>query len=63
MRSNPCRGIQLLGIAHPVEGKLFQVLKAQQGMGLIRGLKDEEIAIFGFIMYFCKNLGKRPCFG
>ena len=21
--SNPCRGIQLLGIAHPVEGKLF----------------------------------------
>ena len=23
--SNPCRGIQLLSIAHPVEGKLFQV--------------------------------------
>ena len=25
VRSNPCRGIQLLGIAYHVEGKLFQV--------------------------------------
>ena len=24
-RCDKCRGIQLLGIAHPVEGKLFQV--------------------------------------
>ena len=25
MGSNPCRIIPLLGIAHPVEGKIFQV--------------------------------------
>ena len=63
MESNPCKGIQLLGIAHPVEGKLFQVLKVHQGMGRIRGLRDEEMGICGFIMYFCKNLGKRPSLG
>ena len=63
MGSNPCRKIPLLGIAHPVEGKLFQVLKVHLGMGLIRGLRDEEMAICGFVMYFCKTLGKRPSFG
>ena len=63
MGSNPCRIIPLLGIAHPVEGKLFQVLKVHLGMGRIRGLRDEEIAICGLVMYFCKNLGKRPSFG
>ena len=30
MGSNACRGLSLLGIAHPVEGKLFQV---QGGIG------------------------------
>ena len=58
MGSNPYRIIQLLGIAHLVEGKLFQVSKVHLGMGRIRGLRDEEIAIYGFVMYFCKNLGK-----
>ena len=63
MESNPCRRLSLLGIAHPVEGKLFQVLKVHWGMGHIRGLRDEEMAIFGLVMYFCKSLGKRPNFG
>ena len=51
-----------MGIAHPVEGKLFQVLKVHPGMGHIRGPRDEEIAIYGLIMYFCKNMGRRPSF-
>ena len=53
MGSNPYRIIPLLGISHPVEGKkLFQVLKAHWGMGRIQGLRDEEMAIYGLIMYF-----------
>ena len=63
MGSNTCRRIQLLGIAHPVEGKLFQELKAHHGMERVRGLRDEEMAICGLILYFCKKLGKRPNFG
>ena len=63
MGSNPCRIIPLLSIAHPVDGKLFQVPKVHLGMGRIRGLKDEEMVIYGFVMYFVKNLGKRPSFG
>ena len=54
MGSNPCRIIPLLGIAHPVEGKLFQVPKVHLGMGHIRGLRDEELAIYGLVMYFVK---------
>ena len=63
MGSNTCRRIQLLGIAHPVEGKLFQELKAHKGMERIQGVRDEEMAICGLVMYFCKNMGKRPNFG
>ena len=63
MRSNPYRKIPLLGIAHPVEEKLFKVLKVHLGMRCIRGLRDEEMAICGLVMYFCKNLGKRLSFG
>ena len=56
--------IPLLGIAHLVEGKLFQVPKVHLGMGRIRGLRDEEMTIYGLVMYFeKKNLGKRPIFG
>ena len=63
MGSNPCRKISLLGIVHLVEGKkLFQVLKVNLGMGRIRGLRDEEMTIYGLVMYFCKNHGKRPSF-
>ena len=54
MGSNPCRIIPLLDIAHPVEGKLFQVLKVHLGMGRIQGLRDEEMAIYGLVMYFVK---------
>ena len=54
MGSNPCRIIPLLGIVHSVEGKLFQVPKVHLGMGRIRGLRDEEMAIYGLVMYFVK---------
>ena len=64
MGSNSRRIIPLLGIAHLVEGKLFQVPKAHMGMGRIQVLRDEEMAIYGLVMYFVKikNLGKRPGF-
>ena len=54
MGSNPCRIIPLLGIAYPVEGKLFQVPKVHLRMGSIRGLRDEEMVIYGLVMYFVK---------
>ena len=54
MGSNPCRGSSLLGIAHFVDGKLFQVPKVHLRMGRIRGLRDEEMAIYGMVMYFVK---------
>ena len=54
MGSNPCRRLSLLGIAHPIEGKLFQVPKVHLGMRRIRGLRDEEMAIYGLVMYFVK---------
>ena len=57
MGSNPCRRLSLLGIAHPVEGKLFLVPKVYLGMGRIRGLRDEEMAINGLVMYFVKKYG------
>ena len=62
MGSNLGRILSLLGIAHPVEGKLFQVLKVHLGMRHIRGLRDEEMAVGGLVMYFCKSPGKRPSF-
>ena len=37
MGSNPCKIIPLLGIAHPVEGKLFQVQGVFGKAALIRG--------------------------
>ena len=61
MGSNPCRIIPLLGIAHPAEGKLFWVTKVHLGLGRIRGLRDEEMAIYDLV--FCKNMGKKPSFG
>ena len=54
MGSNPCRIIQLLSIAHLVDGILFQVPKVHLGMGCIRDLKDEEMSIYGLAMYFVK---------
>ena len=63
MGSNPCRRLSLLGIAHPIEGKLFQVPKVHLGMGRIRGLRDEEMAIYGLVMYFVKIWVKDPVLG
>ena len=64
MGSNPRRKIPLLGIAHLVERiYLFQVLEVHPGMGRISDRRGKEMAICGLIMYFCKNLGKRPSFG
>ena len=60
MGSNPCRIIPLLGIAHLVEGKLFQILKVHLGMGRIRGLRNEEVTICGLVMYFVKIWVKDP---
>ena len=58
MRSNPCRKISLLGIAHPVEGKkIILGTEGHLGMGRIQGLTDEEMAIYGIVMYFFKKLG------
>ena len=54
MESNPCRIIQLLCIAHHVEGKLSQVQKIHLEMRRIRGLRDERMAIYGLVMYFVK---------
>ena len=63
MGSNSCRIIPLLGIAHPVEGKLFQVPKVHLGMGYIQVLRDEEIVIYGLVMYFVKIRVKDPVLG
>ena len=37
MGSNPCRIIPLLGIAHPIEGKLFKVQGVFGKTALTRG--------------------------
>ena len=60
MGSNPCRRLSLLGIVHPVEGKLFQVPKVHLGIGRIRGHRDEEMVIYGLVMYFVKIWVKDP---
>ena len=48
--SNPCREIHLLGIAHPVVGKQFQVLEVHRGMKLTQDLSYEEKAM---LVLFC----------
>ena len=63
MGSNPRGILSLLALLTLSREKLFQVLKVHLGMGRIRGLRDEETTIYGLVMYFCKNLGKRPNFG
>ena len=61
MGSNPCRKIQLLGIAHHIVGKYFQALEVHQGMESIQDLSGEEKARFGFILYFV-NFGWKVSF-
>ena len=61
MGSNPCRIILLLALLTLSREKVFQVLKVHLGMGRIRGLRDEKMAICGLVMYFCKkNWVKEP---
>ena len=62
MGSNPCRIIPYWALLTLSREKLFLVLKDHLGIGRIRGLRDEEMAIYGLVMYYYKNLGKRPNF-
>ena len=52
--SNPCRRNHLLGIAHLVVGKYFQVLEVHWGMKHIQDLSCEKGLDFGLFMYFVK---------
>ena len=51
--SNPCRKLSLLGIAHPVEGSLFQVQGVHKRTTLTRGrvLEERRIVTLVFISY------------
>ena len=56
MGSSPCRKISLLGVAHPVMGKLnsFQIPEAHRAMRLTRDLNRErnaENALFVIVVY------------
>ena len=56
MGSSPCRKISLLGVAHPVVGKLnpFQVPEAHRAMRLTRDLNREGKAgnaLFVIVVY------------
>ena len=53
MGSNPCRIIQLLGIAHPVEGSLFQVQGVYGRTTLTRGRVLEESQIVALVFNIC----------
>ena len=45
MGSIPCRGIQLLGIAHPVEGKLFHAQRVFEKTTLTRGRFEKKVGL------------------
>ena len=51
--SNPCRKLSLLGIAHPVEGSLFQVQGVYRRTALTRGrvLEESRIVALVFSLY------------
>ena len=51
--SNPCRKLSLLGIAHPVEGSLFQVQGVYRRTAFTRGrvLEESRIVALVFILY------------
>ena len=53
MGSNPCRKLSLLGIAHPVEGSLFQVQGVYRRTTLTRGRVLEESRIVDLVFSFC----------
>ena len=52
--SNPCRRLSLLGIAHPVEGSLFQVQRVFGMMTLIRGRFENKVDMWLWYL-FCKT--------
>ena len=49
MGSNLCRKLSLLGIAHPVEGSLFQVQGVYRRMALTRGRVLEESRVVALV--------------
>ena len=53
MGSNPYRKLSLRGIAHPVEGSLFQVQGVYKRTTLIRGrvLEESRIVALVFSLY------------
>ena len=53
MGSNPYRKLSLLGIAHPVEGSLFQVQGVYRRTTLTRGRVLEENRHVALIDTFC----------
>ena len=53
MGSHPCRIIPLLGIAHPVEGSLFQVQGVFGKTALIRGRFEKKADMLLYL--FCKT--------
>ena len=43
MGSSPCRRLSLLGIAHPVVGKTFQVLEVHREKALHEALVEKKV--------------------
>ena len=43
MGSSPCRRLSLLGIAHPVVGKTFQVLEVHQEKARQEALVEKKV--------------------
>ena len=63
--SNPYRRLSLLGIAHPIEGSLFQVQGVYRRTALTRGrvLEESRIVALVFIFITCiKTLNFYICF-
>ena len=56
--SNPSRRLSLLGIAHPVEGLLFQVLGVYRRTALTRGHVLEESRIVALVLIFVQHVLK-----
>ena len=61
MENSPCRRISLLGCAHPVAGKHFQVLEVYLEVDRIEVLLGRRpyLALL-VVFFFCKIIGKNP---
>ena len=55
MGSSPCRRIPLLGIAHPIVGKHFQVLEVHQEVDTFEVLVGKKVRIW-LCYIICKIL-------